>query len=326
MREKGTDVTTKYNIEVKKAGRARGAMLLTTESGPLLLKECPRTEQRLEFEQQIHRAIAASDCLCSDVMIENAEGKLLTLDGEQKPYIIKKWYYGEECNPTEREDVCAAAQCLGKLHTLMYGKIPVNDRLLGGNLIVCYERYNREMQRARNFVRNKRHKTDFELQLLRGFDTFFESCLHTLDLLKQSEYPSMYREALKQGELIHGDYNYHNIIFTSQREKAAIVNFESACVNLRIIDICNFLRKVMEKNDWDEDLGLEILQSYDRERKITAKERNLLKILLMYPEKFRKVVNHYFNGNKSWIPVKSMEKLILVHKQMELREKFVQFL
>jgi hypothetical protein len=46
----------------------------------------------------------------------------------------------------------------------------------------------------------------------------------------------------------------------------------------------------------------------------------------MYPEKFRKIVNHYYNGNKAWIPGKNMEKLILVHKQMELREKFVKYL
>lgn len=326
MKEKGTDVIEKYNLEVQKAGKARAAILLTTPEGPYLLKECLRTEQRLQFEQQIHKALETDGRLYSDVIIENIEGNLLTCDGERKSYIIKKWYEGKECDPREPQDVYLAAEYLALFHSLTYGKIKGNDKLSGDNLIQCYERYNRELQRARNFVRGKHHKTDFELELMKGFDAFFNNCKSALDELRASEYPSMYQTALECGEIVHGDYNYHNIMFIEGRTKAAVVNYESACLNLRILDLYNFLRKVMEKNDWNCSMGVEILECYDKVRTISPEERKLLKILLGYPEKFRKVVNYYFNGNKSWISVKNMEKLILVHKQMELREKFVQFL
>lgn len=326
MKEKGIEVLDKYDINIIKTGKVRGAILLITDEGPMLLKECARAEQRIAFENSIHSLIKDSSEIYSDYIIRNNEGEYITKDANQISYVIKKWYEGNECIPTDRESIYNAVTYLAKLHKILYGKICSVNKTYSNNLIENYERYNRELKRARNFVRTKKHKTDFELQLISEFDAFYSTCEYTLKLLKESDYKDMYSKAMIEGEIIHGDYNYHNIIFMDNMTKAGILNFESANMNLRIVDVYNFLRKVMEKNDWDIELGINIIERYDSVRTISDKEKKLLKIMLMYPEKFRKVVNHYFNGNKSWIPGKNMEKLILVHKQMKLREKFVQYL
>ena len=46
--------------------------------------------------------------------------------------------------------------------------------------------------------------------------------------------------------------------------------------------------------------------------------------LLMFPEKFWKVANHYMSSNKAWIPEKDVEKLKKVMEQEALRLKFVE--
>lgn len=324
MKEKGIEVLDKYDINVIRTGKVRGATLLITDSGPMILKECSRTQKRIEYEVKIHQIIGECRGIYSDALVANREGGYITADANQVPYIIKKWYEGTECIPTDSKSVCNSAQLLAKLHVMLYGKIDNADIVSGGNLIEKYEKYNREMKRARIFIRNKHHKSDFELELMNGFEAFYDSCINTTQLLKKSDYLAMYEGSQNNREMVHGDYNYHNVIAVD--DGYALVNFDNACVNLRIIDVYNYLRKVMEKNNWDEGLGMKLLESYDKYRNISNEEKKLLKILLMYPEKFRKVVNYYYNGNKAWIPGKNMEKLILAHKQMKLREKFVQYL
>ena len=51
--------------------------------------------------------------------------------------------------------------------------------------------------------------------------------------------------------------------------------------------------QVMEKNGWQSPLGKKVLAAYEKVRALSGKERQLLSVLLSYPEKFWKVTNYY---------------------------------
>lgn len=326
MKDRETDVLQQYDFEVVRIGRARGGMILYTDKERYLLKECNKSERRLNFENQIHMILNMDEKIATDYSIRNKEGEFISKDNMQNSYIVKKWYEAEESVPTDKKYICNAAKILGRFHKAMLGKIDKNDVIPDNNLTENYRRYNVELKRAKNFIRGKRHKTEFELKLMSEFDYFYSVCEDTVNLLDNSNYRQMYKDALQRGELVHGEYNHHNVLYLKENDKHVIMNLDSANINLKIYDVYYFLRKIMEKNNWDKDLGKEILENYAKECNISKDEIGLLKIFLMYPEKFRKVVNHYYNSNKAWIPGKNMEKLLLVHKQMEQRENFVKYL
>ena len=48
-----------------------------------------------------------------------------------------------------------------------------------------------------------------------------------------------------------------------------------------------------------------------------------LRYRLAYPEKFRKIVNYYYNSGKAWIPGKNMEKLALLQEQEQQKQEFL---
>lgn len=326
LKDRETDVLQQYNLNISSTGKARGGILLLEDNKRYLLKECIKSEARLDFENQIHEILMKDGNILSDRTIKNNEDEYITKDSMQNSFIVKRWYDAEECNPTDRESVCKAAGILGRFHEIVSGNVDSESIIPERNLMEDYKRYNVELKRAKSFIRAKRHKSDFELKLMSDFDLFYNCCEETVKLLEKSNYMKMYGEAISKGEIVHGEFNYHNILKQKKDGKTVMINFDAAGINLKIMDVYYFLRKVMEKNNWEIDMGISLLESYDNASKISDDERNLLKILLMYPEKFRKVVNHYYNGNKAWIPGKNMEKLILVHKQMELREKFAKYL
>ncbi|MBE5926476.1 MAG: hypothetical protein E7270_05895 [Lachnospiraceae bacterium] len=326
MIDRELDVLQEYDLNITSTGKVRGGILLIENDKRYILKECAKSEQRLNFEGQIHEMLKNEGSILSDYIIMNNENSYITKDSMQNSFIIKRWYDALECQFSDKDSMCNAVRLLGKFHRMTSGKIDIKDIVPDKSLIENYKRYNIELKRVRNFIRKKRHKSDFEIKLLSEFDSFYGKCEDTVKLLTESNYESMYQAAITKGEIIHGEFNHHNVMKNKKDGKDIIVNFDFAGVNLKIVDVYYFLRKIMEKNNWDVDLGLLLLESYEKENSISKDERKLLKILIMYPEKFRKIVNHYYNANKAWTHSKNMEKLILVHKQMEQREKFVNFL
>ena len=69
-----------------------------------------------------------------------------------------------------------------------------------------------------------------------------------------------------------------------------------------------------------------MIDEYNKVKTISDDELNVLGIMFAFPEKFFKIMNHYYNSSKAWIPDKDIEKLKNVIKQNESRRRFVESL
>lgn len=122
-----------------------------------------------------------------------------------------------------------------------------------------------------------------EYDVLAHFDEYYEMSVMAYKLLADTNYTKMENEA-KRIEICHGNYNYHNIIFCN--DKVAVVNFEKAGAGLQIKDLYLFLRKVLEKHNWNLELGYNIIDRYNKVKPLNSKEYQILMVMLRYPEKF----------------------------------------
>ena len=131
--------------------------------------------------------------------------------------------------------------------------------------------------------------------------------------------------------MTHGEYNYHNILmvqgdynYKKEPYRIATTNFEKFKRDVQVEDLYYFLRKIMEKHDWNERLGRQVMESYERVLPVSEVERQVLYYLFLYPEKYWKQINFYYNANKAWVPAKSTEKIRKLEAQQEARESFIQ--
>lgn len=325
MNEKGICVLEKYDFEVIRAGRTRGAILCETNKGPLLLKECTMKPARVKVLEMLLNYLSASS-INVDCILKNKEGDTISSDEEGNQYIVKKWYIGRECDVSNPDDIYEGAKNLARLHTVMIK--PPDDFLETGkpistqNLYTVYIRHNQEMKRIRNFMRNVGRKTEFELAVLNCYEELYSEALAATEALRNSGYDMLFSKAVKDNTFIHGNYNYHNILFGVF--EMATTNFDHASINIQLQDLYTYLRKVMEKNNWSVEIGDKILNDYSAIKPISKDEMNVMKIMLMYPEKFWKIMNNYFNKNKAWVSSKSMDKLNNVCCQNEKKAYFLE--
>ena len=186
------------------------------------------------------------------------------------------------------------------------------------NLLLLYEKRNRELNKVRNYIRAKKKKNDFEMMFAVWYPEYVKKAQETTDILKDLGI---------QEQLIgfcHGDYNQHNVIFS--REGIAVVHFENFLYQESVGDLANFIRKMMEKNNWNAGLGMDLIRGYDRVRKLSPEELKYLYVYLAYPEKFWKIANRYYNSHKAWLSGRNIEKLEKVVAQEDAREQFLQIL
>ena len=152
-------------------------------------------------------------------------------------------------------------------------------------------------------------------------DEYQGQAIEAKELLDNSYYLEIYGDAIKDKNVNHGAYNYHNILFINK--KIVMVNLLKISYAPAIQDLYDFLRKVMEKNNWNIKLGGDIIENYNKIRPISAREFEVFKYLISYPEKFWKIINYYYNSNKAWYSEKNEEKLKQFINQEKLRWNFI---
>lgn len=322
--EKLSAVYEQYEQQITRTVRTRGAILCETAEGWKLLKEFRGSFSRLEMEAEVLNHLSKEN-ISTDSYLRNKDGQILTVDTDGTAYVMKNWFDGRECDVKNPQEILAAVRSLAKLHN---GFIHITPQIT--NHVACEEtidlreelfHHQKELKRARSFVRGRRKKNEFEYAILKHFDYFYMQGENAFNLLQKSDYEQRKKEAREKGIFCHGNYNQHNIIVSMR--KMSIVNFERSNCNLQVMDFYLFLRKIMEKQNWDKKLGFSMLEEYEWERELENGEFEILFAMLSYPEKFWKIVNHYYNGKKSWISQKDVDKLNNVIRQEEEKQRFL---
>lgn len=346
MNDKSLDVLKKYDLDVNQVGRGRGGMLIETKAGMKLLLECEKPDKYYEREDMITQAVAEGGFGKIDTYVRNSEGELVTEAEDGRRYVIKNWFMGRECNIKSIDEICRAVEILGRLHNNMNnlnflgfhkeGMVSVAEvketaltsestretAVKSENMKNVSKRHMKELKLASNYLKNKRNKSEFEQIAYKNIGAFYEEAAVAIKRMEADDITKRFLQAAKNGEMSHGNYSYHNVIFSDK--DIAVTNFDHCKNECQISDLYEFMRKIMEKYDWDMELAYKMIDEYDKVKPLSDMDLELLSVMFAFPEKFWKIINFYFNSSKSWIPRKSIEKLKTVVAQNEKRKRFLE--
>ena len=322
-----------------RTSRVRGGILCETRQGCRLLKEYRGSEARMEQVQQVLSQLEDLTEVAVDRVIPNREGGWITPDSDQTPYVVKEWNGGRECDLTMEEEVLEGVAMLASLHRGLR-QIEGEGFTQEDTLLKEYTRHNAELRRARNFVRKVRHKSELELVMMGSFAQYYEQALEAQRLLErweQGESNSLEKKSDTEAEenkpnsmegasgyLCHGEYSHHHILYDG--EFAMVTDFMAMTRGVQVSDLYYFMRKAMEKRGFDLEFGERMLEAYDRQLPLTTEDRRYLYIRFLYPEKYWKQINYYFNSNKAWTPARSTQKILALQELEPKRQKFLDFL
>ena len=329
MNEKSLEVLNQYDVKIMGCVRGRGGILVSTDKGEKLLMECSKQDKYYLREDCITRAVKENGFENVDTYVRNSDNEIISvLPDEGRKYVLKDMYPGSECNVKNLRDIKASVSTMAKLHIALNAasrSLCFNDsgvRLSRGSIKDTVVRHTRELKMAENYLKNKKRRTEYELTIYRQLGKFYSEARTAVDMLQNSEVEARLEKALDSNELIHGNFNYHNVIICDKPERGsypagsnssgvmtAVTNMEKCRIDCQIWDLYQFMRKILEKYNWDIDLAFKMLDEYDKVKPVEDGELKVLSVLFSFPEKFWKITNYYYNMNKAWVPPKSIEKL-----------------
>lgn len=326
MNDRALKVLEQYDLEITGTRRGRGSYILETTQGLRILSDYNGSENKAMFQNCVMNQIREGGYERVDLLIPNKEGSLISRDWEDHKYVVKEWYAGRECDTGSESEVLAVVANLARLHRLMklkdepecgaiFKAVPPQKELHAQNT---------ELRKVRSFVRKKHTKCAFERMFLDSFEHYYEQAAQAEDKLIRMEDKLQEAWDNEKGSICHGDYDHHHVLLSGY--DIATISFESCRYDLQISDLYRFMRKILEKHEWNPRLGMRMLEQYTMIRPISRAERRLLYIKMLYPEKFRKLANYYYGSNKAWVSGRFLEKMNKLNAQEEHRLEYVNLL
>ena len=316
MNDRSINLLENYDIEVLRTWKGRGAILCESKQGILILKEYAGHGEKVVFQDALLTIVKERGFANVESILRNKNQELLTRDQDGTGYILKTYFEGRECNVKDREECQQAVRTLAQFHNASYLEgSPLAGEATPRYAYMEFEKHNKELRRVRKYLKDRGQKTDFEICLIKHYDYFYNLALQLAEELR------FHQKKEEKQFICHGDYQYHNILIAG--DQMHLINFEKCVCESPVRDLYLFMRKLLEKNGWAEELGYELVDAYKKVRPLEEEEYQQLFYRLAYPEKFWKIVNFYYNSGKAWIPGKNLEKLNKVAEQERNKQEFL---
>ncbi|MBQ7708232.1 MAG: hypothetical protein IJT72_10710 [Lachnospiraceae bacterium] len=325
MADKMSEVYEVYDMEIYQTMRGRGSFILKTDKGIRQLKQLDTNESRLNAEYLFKERLFESGFTRIDRCIKNTDDELISYDRYGNAYVMRTFFEGREIDVFNKEEIKKSVDNLADFHIKSRNAFISTESDVHIRINSDFKKRNRELKRVKNFMLKRKSKKEFEELFLDNYEFFYKQAVDCENKLDESVLKMM----AEHTGYCHGMYNQHSIMVDEEDKKLDTVGFDRFYVGSQLNDLYHFMRKTVEKNDYDFEIMREIVEKYGEKCKLSKNDLKYIYILYLYPEKFYKLGNQYINSPKNWISPKMMEKIgkIIAEetKKQALIDKFNSF-
>lgn len=315
--------------------QTKDGIVFSSNNNLYILKPLNESETKKLFIYAIQKHLLLNNFLnIYKILLTNDNH--ITIQLNDKKYYCESFHKGMLCNVENIEDVKKSVQLLAHMHSCatnftpnraidLVKDIKDNDDFEKfikydlGNLETLFKHRTDELLRFKKNAVKSKGLFDYEYASIA--DYYHNIADNACAALINSGYASLCEEYSAKGTICHKDFNSHNVLFCEQAQ--FIMNFGSASIDLPILDLYNVLKQRMKKCGWSSDDAYAIINEYDKKRRISKTELEIIKILFNFPQKLWRVVNKYYNSRKSWCEKSCLAKLEDIKKERKKIEAFL---
>lgn len=316
------EIAESFGLEVRNLLPYKDSFMVVTPKGRKVLRKTPFSPERVKFVN------SAKEHLFNNGFA-NIDRYICTLGNEpffsfeNGIYTMTDFIEGRESSFDNDADVQKASLLLAQLHKASKGYtadegIKVQDEL--GKLPVYFQKRLEDIKKLKKQA--KKGKSKFDHLFLEYADYFCRMGDNAINELQSSNYEQLAARTRREKLFCHHDYTHHNIIVSEGR--MSVINFDYCCQELRIYDIANLIRRKMRKCNWDISKADMIINAYNAFEPLDRDEMTVMKLILMFPQKFWRVVNRYYNSRRSWSERSYVTKLQEVISEVEPHRDFIE--
>lgn len=298
MNEAKDFIESTFGIKLLSIKPCRAGYILETEAGKKHLRPYQCSESRILYVHEVKDYLFHHGFTNLDTYTITLDGKpYMALDG--KFYVMTPYIDARECEFSDDNDTIKSSTALANMHLTGRGFKPSKDIFVPSELGKLPESLKKRYDEILRMRRKaERERGAFDYRYIDCVDKFIKISEKSLDLLSDVQYPRLVKKALVEGCVCHHDYSYQNILIKDSI--TYIIGFEACCEELRIYDLVNLIRRKMRKCDWDPKKASMLLAAYMKVYPLSSDEIYVMRAMLLFPQKFWRVANRYYNSRRSW--------------------------
>ena len=278
----------------------RKVFVLFTDKGKRILKTTNSADDRISFINKALNIVKEKDKYILQYCA-NSNGEIIT-EWKGKSYVLLDMIEGREASFTNPIEVEWCTKALARFHEA--SKEIINNftteevqRNSSRNLIYEFLNDLCLIIEAERIISKFSYKNEFDSLFLQNVAKAKNDLNKSINLLMGSEYKDMYSD-MKNRVICHLDLAHHNFII--DEENVNIIDFDYCKIDIRTIDIYNFMAKVIKNYAYDKGIIKKIIEDYSSISEVSQKEKQLIFAMLNYPRDFVNIAKDYYLKQKSW--------------------------
>lgn len=315
-------IMNEWGLTVFRSEQIKDVFQVTTGQGIKNLKVSPLQPKRLLF---VHRCISHLQNNGFQGMypvIPALDGRTYVTDGRYA-YSLFDWIEGRQCDFSNMDELRGSTCLLAQFHQKSRGFIPPDHSNMRNRLGKCLFHFEKHYQDLLDFkaIAATMPQDPFAQTFLNQVDFFLPIAAHAVEKLRQSAYPELVKTARQNHTFCHGDPAARNFILTPEK-KIYMIDFDSCRLDLPVMDLIKFARRVLKKCGWDIETAKILTAAYHQVNPLSAGELEVMKAVFYFPQKFWRLAIRYFHHHNSHSPERSCHKL---KKYVASRFELMQF-
>ena len=294
------DFFKELGIKINDVVPLRKVFLLYTDEGNKILKKVNYDIDRiniisdsLDYIKKKYNNVIAFDKLKNSLNYIQWKGNL---------YVVMDLLQGREATFSNPIEIELCAENLAMLHNASNGLKEYLEKKYSKNMmdISLKDKFTMSYDNLCNLkemVSKYKYKNEFDTLFMENVDKYLDEIVNVNNKLEKSSYISL-RNMEDKISICHNDLAYHNFLINDR--DVNILDFDFMTIDLRVIDIADFILKSIKNVAFDiNKMSLEI-NSYEKINKLSLQEKEVLGILIEFPRDFYSIVDDYYNKRKSW--------------------------
>lgn len=304
-----------YGLRFRGGTRTRAGLICRTDMGLRELKKPRGNTESLYLAFRVKAHLWSNGFRQIGRMYETAEGEpFYRQDGVL--YIL------EEPLPAEvlAEDSTAAfvrgAEVLGRMHAAAKGLSDEKEKWDRERLTALYERRRGELAKIRRRNEKQHHYDPIDLLLIDHYDQYMAQSAQAGELLQKGGYGAAVERAAAKGAFCHTIYKSEALRVHGDG-RLFVGNFDKCSRELPLADLAFYLRRYFKKTAGNADGVWQMLERYGRACPLSEGDLQILQGMLLYPEKFLRLVNEYYNRRRACVSPAMQERLAAAVREEE---------
>jgi CotS family spore coat protein len=315
------DVLHEYDFEPVRIRMVRNVLRLKGYSGDRMFKKVASPETKLPFVYGVIEHVYRQGFQNVPRFILNKYGDPFVVD-ETGQYYMTDWLIGHEMEVRKPRHLETIAEALGSFHNAAVGykheEMVFDTR---DDIRSAWRRALAKLQTYRQAVHQRGSATEFDRVFLENYDFVTELIEDALYQLKHSPYTEVVARSRELHQVCHGSVSRQNILIDEDR--VYFVDFDHCHYGPVVQDLASFLHRYMPRCEWDEDVVLSVIESYQQTRPLSPEELHLLNVYLQFPVRSVQLIEWYYEKLRDWDEKTYEESLLKALDHEEDREDFI---